>query len=56
MVVIEVEKADRERVFEILLGNGRFRALGDTTFDIVEHGVEVLDKIKKAGIQVKVTS
>lgn len=56
MVMIEVEKGDRERVFEILLGNGRFRALGDTTFDIVEHGVEVLDKIKNVGIKVKVIS
>ena len=54
MVVIEVKKEDKEKVFEILMGNGLFRALNENRFDIVEDSNDVFKKFKKAGIEVKV--
>lgn len=53
MVVIEVKKEDKEKVLEILLSNGRFRALGENKFDLVDHVEAVLKKIKDAGIHVE---
>lgn len=54
MVVIEIKKEDKENVFEILLNNGLFRALGETKFDIVENSEEVFEKLRKKGIDFKV--
>ena len=54
MVVIEVKKEDKERVFEILMSNGLFRAVSENRFDIVEDSSEVFKKFKKEGIEVKV--
>ena len=54
MVVIEVEQKDLYKVFEILATNGRFTGLSNNRFRIDEHGNEVLEKIKRAGIKVKV--
>lgn len=54
MVVIEVKKEDKEKVFEILMGNGLFRALSENRFDIVEDSDEVFEEFKKQGIIIKV--
>ena len=54
MVVIEVKKEDKEKVFEILMGNGLFRAISENRFDIVEDSDEVFEEFKKQGIIVKV--
>lgn len=54
MVVIEVKKEDKEKVFEILMGNGLFRALSENRFDIVEDSSEAFKQFKKNGIEVKV--
>ncbi len=54
MVVIEVKKEDKEKVFEILMGNGLFRALSENRFDIVEEDSEVFEKFKEKGIIVKI--
>jgi len=54
MVIIEVKKEDKEKVFEILMGNGLFRAIGENRFDIVEEDGEVFEEFKKKGIVVKV--
>lgn len=51
MVIIEINKEDREKVLEILLTNGKFRALGDNKFDIMEHEEEVLKRIDDKGIK-----
>ena len=42
MVLIEIKKEDKEKVFEILMNNGLFRALSENRFDIVENSDEVL--------------
>lgn len=54
MTVIEVREEDLDRVFEILSNNGRFTGLPNRRFRIDEHAPEVLKKIRKAGIAVKV--
>lgn len=54
MVIIEVKKEDKEKVFEILMDNGLFRAIGENRFDIVEDSSEVFEEFKKKGIEVKV--
>ena len=54
MVVIEVKKEDKEKVFEILMNNGLFRALSENRFDIVEDSSEVFKEFKKNRIEVKV--
>ncbi len=54
MVIIEVSKEDKEKVFEILIGNGLFRGLGENKFDIVENADDVLEKIEKKGIKFKI--
>lgn len=54
MVIIEVKKEDKGKVFEILINNGLFRALDETKFDIVENSEEVLEKLNKKGIKVTV--
>ena len=54
MVLIEVKKEDKEKVFEILMSNGLFRAVSENRFDIVEDSNEVFKKFKKEGIEVKV--
>ncbi len=54
MTVIEVKKEDKERVLEVLLGNGKFRSLGENRFDIIDHSKEVLKKIKDKGIQITI--
>jgi len=54
MVIIEVKKEDKEKVFEILMSNGLFRAVSENRFDIVEDSDEVFEKFKKEGIEVKV--
>jgi len=54
MVLIEIKKEDKEKILEILLGNGRFRSLGENKFDIMDHSEEVLKKIGAKGIKVTV--
>ncbi|MEK6896033.1 MAG: hypothetical protein AABX12_01060 [Nanoarchaeota archaeon] len=54
MVVIEVKEEDKEKVFEILMGNGLFRALSENRFDIVEDSNDVFEKFKEKGIEVKI--
>ncbi len=54
MVVIEIKKEDKQKVFEILMSNGLFRALSENRFDIIEDSDEVLKKFKEMGIEVKV--
>ncbi len=54
MVIIEVKKEDKEKVFEILMSNGLFRAVSENRFYIVEDSDEVFEKFKKEGIEVKV--
>ena len=54
MVLIEVEKKDLDKVFEILSKNGRFIGLSNNRFRIHEHGNEVLKKLQEAEIKVKV--
>jgi len=54
MVIIEVKKEDKEKVFEILMSNGLFRALSENRFDIVEESSGVFKEFKKKGIEVKV--
>ena len=51
MVLIKVKAEDKERVFEILSGNGKFMGLSDNRFNIIEHEEEVLKKIRDAGIE-----
>ena len=52
MVIITIKKEDKEKVLGILLGNGRFRSLGENQFDIIDHSDEVLQKLKTQGIDV----
>ncbi len=56
MVVIEVKKEDKEKVFEILINNGLFRALSENRFDIVEDSNmdDVFEKLNKKKIKFKV--
>lgn len=56
MVVIEVNEADVEKVFEILINNGRFSQLSPTQFRIDENSEQTLDKIKQADIEVQVVN
>ena len=53
-VIIEVKENDMDKVFEILSRNGRFTGLSANRFRIDEHVDEVLNKIKEAGIVVKI--
>ncbi|MBI4181979.1 MAG: hypothetical protein HY520_03355 [Candidatus Aenigmarchaeota archaeon] len=53
-VIIEVEDKDMAKVFEFLVGNGRFAGLPNNRFRIEEHSQEILEKIKRAGITVKI--
>ena len=52
MVIIKIKKEDKEKVLAILLNNGKFRSLGENKFDIVDHAEEVLEKLKKEGIEI----
>lgn len=54
MVVIEVKKEDKEKVFEILINNGLFRALSENRFDVVENSEEIFEKLKKQKIEFKI--
>jgi len=54
MTVIEVDEKDLDEVFEILLNNGRFTGLPNNRFRIDEHAEAVLEKIKQAGIKVRI--
>ncbi len=56
MVLVEIQKEDQEEAFKILLTNGMFRAFGENMFDIVEHGEEVIEKLKAKGIQYRIHS
>ncbi len=51
MVVIQVNKEDKVKVFEILSSNGRFVGLPDNKFSIIEHSEEVLKKISSKDIK-----
>ncbi len=53
MVLIQVGAEDKEKVLEILLGNGKFRSLGENKFDIIENFEKVLKDLKQKGIEVK---
>ncbi len=54
MVLIQVKKEDIEKVFEILSDNGRFIFVESDKFRIIENSQEVLEKIKKEEIEIKV--
>ena len=54
MAIIEIKKEDKEKVFDILIKNGLFRALGENKFDIVENPEEVFKKLKKVGVKFEV--
>ena len=54
MAIIEVKKEDKEKVLEVLLGNGKFRSLGENKFDIIDHAENVLKKLEEKGIEVKI--
>jgi len=54
MVLIEIKKENKEKVFEILINNGLFRSLGENRFDIVENSDVVLEKLKKKNIEFKI--
>lgn len=54
MTVIEVANKDMVRVFEILLSNGRFAGLPNNRFRIDEHPEQVIERMKKAGIDFKI--
>ena len=56
VVVIEVLPEDRQKVFEVLLSNGKFRGFDKNKFDIIEHGEEVLKKLHDIGITPKILS
>jgi len=56
MVLIKVKSEEKEKTFEILLGNGRFIGLPDNKFNILEHEKEVLEKLKTAGIEPEILS
>lgn len=54
MVLIQVVKEkDADKVFSILLHNGRFSEIKGNKFRIDEHIEEALTKIKEAGIEIK---
>jgi len=54
MVLIVVKKEDKETVLGILLGNGKFRSLGENMFDIIEHSEEVIKKLKEKEIDIQI--
>ena len=54
MVVIEVKKEDKEKVFEILINNRLFRALSENRFDIVDNKDGVFEKLANKKIKFKV--
>lgn len=56
MVIIQVQKKDKDRVLEVLLGNGKFRSLGDNRFDIIEHSNEVVEKLKEKGVVIELVN
>ena len=54
MVLIQVtHKKDADRVFDILIHNGRFTGLKNDKFRIDENEDSTIRKIKKAGIKIK---
>ncbi len=53
MTIIEIKKEDKEKVLGVLLGNGKFRSIGENRFDIIEHSEEVLKKLENMGIIVR---
>lgn len=54
MVLIVVKKEDKERVLGILLGNGKFRSLGENMFDIIENSEAVINQLKEQGINIQI--
>ena len=56
MVLIEIQKEDYRKVFGILIHNGKFRAFGEKTFDIVEHPEQILEKLTTQRIPYKLLS
>ncbi|MEK6832452.1 MAG: hypothetical protein AABY32_00255 [Nanoarchaeota archaeon] len=54
MVIIKVKVEDKEKVFAILLTNGKFMGLSDNRFNIIENEKEVLKRLKDEGIEVEV--
>lgn len=53
MVLIKVKVEDKEKVFEILSGNGRFIGLSNNRFNILENAEEAIRKIEEAGIKIE---
>ncbi len=53
MVIIKVNAEDKDSTLKILLGNGRFRSLGENQFDVIDHSEAVVQKLKASGIVVK---
>lgn len=53
MVVIQVSKADSDKVFEILSTNGRFTELSDNRFGIIDKEEDVLKRLDEAKIEYK---
>lgn len=54
MVLIEVSEPDIEKVFEILVNNGRFAQLSSTQFRIDENEKQTLKKIQDKGITIQI--
>ena len=53
MVLIEVDKRDTEKAFEILSNNGRFVGISETKYSIIDNEEEVLQKLTDKGIKFK---
>lgn len=53
MVIIKVNAEDKDNTLKILLGNGRFRSLGENQFDVIDHSEAVVQKLKASGIVVQ---
>ncbi len=49
--MIKVKPEEKDKVFEILSGNGKFMGLSNNRFNIIENEEEVLKKLKEAGIE-----
>ncbi len=53
MALIRVNEKDHLKVFEILLNHGPFSGIRGNMFRIEGYADEALERIKKAGIKVK---
>lgn len=54
MVMIQIEKENKERVFEILSSNGKFIGLQNNQFNILENAESVLKKLNIEKIKYRI--